>query len=68
MGEYLSAALSVVNSGALRHCLSGGLSNRPVKTVEEIRVERLRELRDEYGTPPFVAQVQQIRKALGKPD
>jgi hypothetical protein len=47
---YLSAALSVVNSAALRHEISAALSNRRVKTVEEIRRDRLQQLVEDHGS------------------
>jgi len=45
-----SGALSIVNRAALRHAVSAELCNRRVKTVEEIRLERLRQLKDQFGT------------------
>jgi len=47
---YLSDTLRTVNSGLLRHGRSASLFNAPMKTIEEIRRERLLELIDEVGS------------------
>lgn len=50
MIDHLSAALRFVNSGALRHAISAGLSNVRMRTVEEVRRARLAQLVEEYGS------------------
>jgi hypothetical protein len=50
MSQYLSGALIVVNSAALRHRLSATLSNGGMRTVEEVRRIRLSLLLKEFGS------------------
>jgi hypothetical protein len=47
---HLSALLSIVNRSSLRHQLSFALSNVTMKTIEEVRLQRLQMLREEFGT------------------
>lgn len=49
-GLNLSAPLSFVNSGALHHAISATLLNGGMRTVEETRRLRLRELLREHGS------------------
>lgn len=55
-----SGALSIVNSAELRHGRSAALSNPQMKTVEEIRRERLQALKSEFGS------FAELNKRLGR--
>lgn len=46
----LSAPLNIVNSAALRHVVSATLSNYGMRTIEEIRRLRLKQLAEEFGS------------------
>lgn len=48
--QHLSSALSLVNSAALRHETWAPFCNRRMKTVEEVRRDRLELLVDEFGS------------------
>lgn len=50
MYPHLSAALSIVNSGALRHAMPRALCNDGMNTVEEVRRLRLAQLLNEFRT------------------
>ena len=59
IGPHLSAALMEVNSAALSHENGRPECNRGVKVVEEVRRERLLELREEFGS------LAELNEALG---
>lgn len=50
MAKHISSALSVSQRAALRHGISGALCNSGMKTVEQVRLERLRLLKEEFGS------------------
>lgn len=60
--RHVSGALVLVNSAKLGHKISAALSNRAMKVVEQVRRERLQELRERYGT------LAELNRKLDRPD